>query len=108
MKPIKIIGIIIVILLSIGLLIITGILINKHINQKKTHHTIAPTYVPTSQPLLKTSLPKVSKVSDNTNTIYSIKGKLIRNDPDLYSGSIDKDGSQHPNYVKIVRNHRFQ
>jgi hypothetical protein len=91
MKTIKIVGIIILILLLIALLILAGILIYKALH---------PTPIPTPTPT------QIVKRPDNRNTVYQIKGKLVRYDPDLYTGEIAKNSSQHPDYVKLVRRHK--
>ena len=92
MRPIKIIGIIILILLLIALFIIAGILIYK------AHHP-TPIATPTPTPT------QITQIPDNRNTVYQIKGKLVRYDPDLYTGSIAQTSSQHPDYVKLVQSY---
>lgn len=91
MKPIKIIGIILLIILLITLFIISGILIYKAL-QKNPEPTPTPTQ-------------NIVKIPDNRNTVYQIKGKLVRYDPDLYTGDIAKNSSQHPDYVKLVKSY---
>ena len=100
----KIIGIVIAVILLIALLIVAVVLIYKAVHKKSTPQeapTEGPTEAPTSAPALKTIL----KVPDNRNTVYQIKGKLVRFDPDLYTGDIAKNSSQHPDFVKLVQSY---
>ncbi len=71
-------------------MILAGILIYKALNKNQEPE-------PTQQSL--------AIIPDNRNTVYQIKGKLVRYDPDLYTGAIAKNSSQHPGYVKIT--HRY-
>ncbi len=96
----KIIGIVIAVILLIALLIVAGVLIYKAVHKKSTPIE-APTEAPTSSPTLKS----IIKVPDNRNTVYQIKGKLVRFDPDLYTGDIAKNSSQHPDFVKLVQSY---
>lgn len=106
MKTIKIVGIVILILLLITLIIVAGVLIYK-MTHKKSEPTTPPTPTPTSISISTDSrlLTKKQKIPANRNTIYEIKGKFVRYDPDLYDGEIARNSSQHPNYVKLVQSY---
>jgi hypothetical protein len=90
----KIVGIFFVIFLLIALFVAIGFIIYfKFIKPK-------PTQAPTNPP-----------IPENRNTVYQIKGKLVRHDPDLYTGAITKTSYQRPDYVKLVHSYgrkRFQ
>ncbi len=94
MQPIKIIGILFLIFLLIALFVTIALLI-----YYKLIKNAEPTLAATTAPVLQSSIPR------NRNTVYQIKGKLVRYDPDLYTGAIAKNSSQHPDYVKLVQSY---
>lgn len=112
-NTLKIVGGVILVILIITLTVVAAVFISKALN-KKTE--------PTTQPqVLKKGDTKnndrntTDETSDNSNskyempknrnTIYEIKGKFVRYDPDLYTGAIAKNSSQHPDYVKLVQSY---